>query len=160
MSEPIYPNTVDKIKDLVTRPPETETDLDGAGNITISPIGFPVQNYSGSDPATTVTPIVKVTYKDPKTYPGFPTFSEEGEVVAVHPYLFDGTENDNKSGHFRNGYSEKELADFMRARLASSLEMGKLGGLLQSWFLGNAPVNLGGVGTKTTFVHPLGINLP
>ena len=99
-------------------------------------------------------------------------------------YVNDGTENDNVAGdygilvdsngdplnHYRKGYSFEETADYLRAKLNTSIEFGKFkgsnkqfneqGGLVQ-WLLSGRKVNVGGEGKdKEVFVDGFGLGQP
>lgn len=167
---PNTPNPVQKIQDLVTNQPLSTDDLvgveglgvDGNGHSSLSPIGFPNVNFSGSNPATKATPNFKSTYKDPKTYPGSPGFSESGEIqpAQTHPYRYDGSENDNKANHVRNSYSDIEVASFLRRSSDLQLKMGLINGTLHNWMMGTGLINIGGYSHhESIFVHTLGLNL-
>ena len=102
-------------------------------------------------------------------------------------YTWDGTENDNVAGvyptqinpetgeelqpnHYRRGYSNEEVNDWLRSRLESPIEFGKFRGAniknnkqgaLVQWLLSGRKVNIGGQGAnKQVFVQGFGLGNP
>ncbi len=94
MSEKIYPDNVDKIKDFVTRPRNLVYDLSGSGRgrFTISPLAFPNVNFSGNENPTRITPSFKITYKDAKFYVGYDYF-EDSEIGIIRRNLVQSATN-------------------------------------------------------------------
>lgn len=95
-------------------------------------------------------------------------------------YKYNGTENDNVAGdygnlsdvngnkltHYRNGYSLKETADFLRKKLDSSIEFGKFAGktkdidkqgALVQWLLSGRKINIGKTADKSIIVDGFGL---
>ena len=100
------------------------------------------------------------------------TVSSENGAYYVHAtewnkkvsYVYDGTENDNVEGsysdgsdHYRKGYSQTEVSSFLRDKLSTSINFGKVGGALHRWFSTNESVNIGGSGSdKSVFIDSFG----
>lgn len=102
-------------------------------------------------------------------------------------YQWDGTENDNVAGeyptrinpvtgeelqpnHYRRGYSNEEVNDWLRSQLEVSIEFGKFRGsnmgpnkqgALVQWLMSGRKVNIGGQGNnKQVFVDGFGLGNP
>jgi hypothetical protein len=102
-------------------------------------------------------------------------------------YVWDGTENDNVEGvyppqidpvtgevlqpnHYRRGYSNEEVTDWLRSSLETPIEFGKYRGMdvnnnkqgaLTQWLLSGRQVNIGGQGVnKQVWVQGFGLGNP
>ena len=102
-------------------------------------------------------------------------------------YTWDGTENDNVEGvyppqinpetgetiqpnHYRRGYSDEEVTDWLRSRLETPIEFGKFRGAqvnlnqqgaFATWMLSGRRVNIGGQGVnKEIWVQGFGLGDP
>jgi hypothetical protein len=127
--------------------------------------------------------LINVVEQTDETQEGLYIASEGQWSYYGHCYEYDGTENDNVEGvyeqqyvstdiqyihHYRKGYSHKEIADYLREKLDTSIEFARFRGSLREdhgamikWLQGGRRVNIGGDGaSKEVFVDPWGFGRP
>ena len=147
-------------------------DNSGANNPTLLVPNFDIIREVKTTISTNITPLsglhgylenqlVILTAQTVSTENGS-YYVHAGEWDKKVSYVYDGTENDNVEGsypdgadHYRKGYSHGEVSDFLREKLSTSINFGKVGGPLHRWFSTTDSVNIGGSGSdKTVFIDP------
>lgn len=90
--------------------------------------------------------------------------SNEEKCDPEKAVTFDGTENDNVRGHYRNRVSDEEVADYLNHVLGAAIECGKFRGaeypvdahgLLVKWFLSRGAI-VHSVAGKTVVIDGFG----
>ena len=125
--------------------------------------------------------MIAVTTQTNTAEDGFYKAVAVGPWIAIaFPYFWNGTENDNVAGvyvggdnngpynHYRIGYSNLEITDFVRdsmpsvefARAVASDKNQQYNGQLTNWFKDGGRINLGQSGQREVWVDGFGLGQP
>lgn len=155
--EPISPSAEEGIECTVTfRPERTETDE-------THPLFI---KFTGSGDNNGIYKLV-VDDSDSSGILHYTWMYKTSNEVKCDPdteVTFDGTENDNVRGHYRNRVSDEEVADYLNHVLGAAIECGKFRGaeypadahgLLVKWFLSRGAI-VHSVAGKTVVIDSFG----
>ena len=155
--EPISPSAEEGIECTVTfRPERTETDDEHPLFIKFTGSGDNNGIYKLVVNEDSSTGILHYTWM-------YKTSNEE-KCDPDKAVTFDGTENDNVRGHYRNRVSDEEVADYLNNVLGAAIECGKFRGaeypvdahgLLVKWFLSRGAI-VHSVAGKTVVIDGFG----
>lgn len=155
--EPISPSAEEGIECTVTfRPERTETDDEHPLFIRFTGSGDNNGIYKLFVDEDSSTGILHYTWM-------YKTSNEE-KCDPDKAVTFDGTENDNVRGHYRNRVSDEEVADYLNNVLGAAIECGKFRGaeypvdahgLLVKWFLSRGAI-VHSVAGKTVVIDGFG----
>jgi hypothetical protein len=155
--EPISPSAEEGIECTVTfRPERTETDDEHPLFIKFTGSGDNNGTYKLFVDDSDSSGILHYTWMY-KT-------SNEVKCDPENAVTFDGTENDNVRGHYRNRVSDEEVADYLNNVLGAAIECGKFRGaeypvdahgLLVKWFLSRGAI-VHSVAGKTVVIDGFG----